>query len=891
MTKRTLVFALWVVSLFNIYAKNTSFVSGKVIDNKQKQVLPGATVMFISLVDSLKKQGTISGSNGTFSLELPKNKYALSVSFMGFKTYTDTLNVGAQDVELPTIMLTEDDALLEEVKIVETQAPAIQRGDTTLYDPDGYKVHLDATTRDLLNKMPGFFEIEGTLMAMGDTIREVLVDGKKYFRSDISRVLQFIPVKIIKKIVVYPYESDEAKKTGFQETTGGMTVNIITNLDSKALVRVQVAAGYGKDDRYAGEGNYNRIKDKSVISVNAEKRNVDVPLRVGKYSAGGSISGNKIENENLSARVGLERANMLNVRCFSRNNNSWSNSYNNREYLSGVLLGQTYSQNSASQKSSNGNDFDFIWGSNPKNKNSFMTALRFGNNDSKSANQDESVTHQHQELVNTTTNYSYSNNTNYDISANVNYTRKLNDKGRALTLVAKYDNRKSQKDRQQNSNTTNSDGSMVQDIKQTSKSENKSDNVSFGISLKEKLGKKGALSVGYNYRNHIQESDKKSMDFNETTSAYDMLDSLTSNTFENKSHVHVGRLAYQIRNKKTNLNAGVNITKTILESNESFPDIHYFDEGFLSFQPNLIMSYTTKTKRRISFSYNLKQQIPSISRLQDIVDNTNPMYISTGNPNLKLSSTHSFIFSSVKTNIKRKTFTRISFRAGMTNNMVTTNRIVAVNDTVVLGSYLLPAGGQFSRPVNLDGRLNMGLDMNQTWTSKKLKCKINSKTGINYNTTPNILNNVKSNAQRFNLSQGFSVSSNINEKIDFTMNTRSAYSIVENDNKNVSRNNYFSQNSSLNLYWNFFKRYIFKTDANHTYRGSSGVLSNNNRVYINLSLSKKLFEDNQGEIALSAYDLTNNQNELTRDINDIYISESYRPVLNKFYMVSFTYSL
>ncbi len=865
-------------------------LKGTILDGKEKLPLPGATIMLTNLSDSIKSDGTITGLDGKFEIEVPKGKYIFTASFLGFNKYQDTLLI--KDVaSLDTIQLFEEKSMLEEINVVSTLAPTFQRGDTTQYNPDAFKVNLDATAGDLLMKMPGFYSVDGKLLAMGDTIKEVLMDGKKFFGNNISQALNMIPPKIIKKIEVYQYKSDGTKHSGFEESTEGKTVNIVTNLDTNAFVKTDLAAGVGKEERYAGKANYNRFMESNHFNANAEKNNINVPLRINRGSGQNSISGDEMKNNNINANFGLRGDTDFSVNYSFNNSESGTVSSSNREYLTGSLIGQKlYNQNS-SQSASDNHSGGLRWSSRKNPKYYFSSSFQFSTSTSDSDNESSSRTLLNEDLINSSSNNSLTNNSSLSASGDVNFTRKLNQKGRSISTQLKYSYRSNQGDRKQLSETINSNGSTSQNINQISDNETLNNDITLGLSYNEKIGKKGHLSLGYRYRNYVQESDKETFDFDENIQEYSELDSLTSNNFENKSSVHVGKLGYRNEHGKFKTYAGIDFTNTHMENKELFPDESMFKEEFTTISPQIKLSYNSKKHKRFSLNYGMNQQIPSVSNLQDIVDNTNPLYISTGNPNLKLASRHSISFAMFRSNVKKSTFTTIQMKASLTNNMVAQNRVVAQNDTTVLGSYFLPAGGQFSQPVNLDGQFSLGIDGTFSFPLKKLKSKLNSRTGINFSRTPNILNNIKNEASRINVSQNFTLASNINEKIDFTINSNTDYSVVENTTSTTNQSGYFTQRTAVNLYWNFYKKFIFKTNTSQRYTGPSGTLEGNNRWFVNLSLSKKLFKDNKGEIAVSAYDIANNQNDVNRSVDDLYISESYRRTLNNFYMVSFSYKL
>ncbi len=888
--KSNIIIILFLCS-FNIVGQTNSLVKGTVLDYKTQNPLPGATIYLENLSDTLKSIGAITDYDGKINLTINQGVYHLNISYLGYTNFNDTINVNQETFLLDTIKLQEKKSIIKEVDVVSNLAPSFQKGDTTIFNPEAFKVSLDATAGDLLLKMPGFYHIEGKLIAMGDTIKEVLMDGKKIFGENISQALEMIPPKIIKKIEVYQYKSDETKHSGFEENTEGKTVNVITNLKTEDFIRAEVGAGKGKDNRCVGEAYYRRFSEKKRVGVNASKNNISVPLKINRFGGQNSISGDKVKNNNINANVGLSKASDINFNyAYNDSENESQNSFN-REYVAGSLNGRKLYNINYSNNETKNQRASLNWNTHKVSKYMITSSIQYTSNNAENNSSSQSETLQNNDLINSTDNNNVSDNSSLLVDGNINITRKLNKKGTSIATNVQYTYNSSQNNYKQNSETINEEDITTQSIDQLSNRENLNKNLSIGLSFNEKLGKNGHLSVGYRFLNYIQESDKRTYDFDKNVQQYNQLDSLTSSNYNNFNYIHVTKLGYRVKQKNIRTYIGIDYKNTTMKSKETFPEHFVLKKHFNSFSPQINLSYTSEKKKNYTLNYGMNQQIPSLQSLQDVVDNSNPLYISSGNPNLKPAFSHNIVFSFFSSNTKKSSLTTIQMRASMINNMVSQNRIVAVNDTVILGSYELPAGGQFSQPININGRYTLAISSTFSFPVKKLKSNLNSRTEIRYSHSPNILNNIKNYSNQSSATQNFTLSSNINEKIDFTITSTSSYSIVNNNSGTTNQLGYITQNSGVNLYWNFYKNFIFKTNTSQLFSESSGSLASNNKWYINLCLSKKLFKKNQGDISLSVYDIANNKDDVIRTVDDLYIAESYRKTLNQFYLVSFTYSL
>lgn len=104
---------------------------------------------------------------------------------------------------------------------------------------------------------------------------------------------------------------------------------------------------------------------------------------------------------------------------------------------------------------------------------------------------------------------------------------------------------------------------------------------------------------------------------------------------------------------------------------------------------------------------------------------------------------------------------------------------IAVNDTLLNNSVLLRAGSQLSQPINLNGYINANAFLTYGLPITKIKCNLNLNAGFNYARTPSQINNLLNLSDNYSVTGGFTLGSNINEKIDFTLNYMGTYNPVK----------------------------------------------------------------------------------------------------------------
>ncbi|MRT91996.1 TonB-dependent receptor [Ancylomarina sp. 16SWW S1-10-2] len=888
---RVTLFFLFLLLGTSINAQNNLSIKGKIIDSQEQGTLPGASIILISESDSINMQGTITNEKGDFIIKARPGRYKLQVSFIGYNTIQKSITIDKQSIDLSTLKLIENSEFLQEINIIETLPPTQQRGDTTVFNPHAFKINPDATAGELLAKLPGFTEIDGKLMTEGLQITEILVDGKKFFGKNMSQALATIPSDVIKNIEVFEYQSDDAKFTGIADKEELRSVNIVTTKTNKKLLFGELASGVGKENKYGFNGNINRLSDNNSLTLIGRSKNVNAPLRLNNRRFGkSSISGNDIQDDAIGLNITASKNNKELEFSYEYGNNEYQNKNTSvKNYTSEALEGQI--QNSTNN-STNGNanhnmDLRIKLNSNPKNRFLLNTTVKTTDTDSKSNS--FSDTYLVSKMINSNANMKTSENEYYNLRQSLNFARKLNKKGRIISLKASINYSNNDSDGKQVSETLNEDKEVSQNINRISDSKSTNTEIRTGISYSEPIGESGSFTTGYNYTNQSRKSDKNGYNLDSATNLYNELDELTSNQFNNTTQTNSARLAYKYQTKKHKITIGSDLEINSLKSEERFPNKNNFKKDFYAIKPNARYIYKINKNKRLSLKYNSQTNIPSVSDLQEVIDVSNPLFITIGNSNLEQSRTHTLSGMYRASNAEKGTHISIHTKMVSTSNSVGRNIIVAAKDTTINNDVFLSAGGQFSKPVNLHGKYYLTSSVSYSLPIKKLKSKLNINTRGMLSHSPILINSKKSYTHTWNIRHGMILSSNISDRIDFTFSSSSKYSNSKNNRSKGSE--YISQTTSLNMYWRFVKDFIFRTNASNNYQNNYSTHNQDIVWHLNLGLSSKVFKNKRGEISLTAYDLISQEDERSHIVKEMYTSDNYTNKLTNFYMLTFSYKL
>ena len=214
-------------------------LKGIVTGETDDETLPGAHIY----VGEDKKPTTVTNAMGEFTLkDLLPGELVITASFVGYQATSKKYLVKA-DTNVGMINLLPE--VLEEVVITAKPPLIIQKGDTTEFNANALKVPEDAELEDLLKKLPGFQIVDGKLMANGEEVKKIYIDGTEYFLSNPMAALQTLPASLVNKIKMFDGKSEEADFSGYDDGKRFRSLNIETKNPNQLKVFGKANLGYG----------------------------------------------------------------------------------------------------------------------------------------------------------------------------------------------------------------------------------------------------------------------------------------------------------------------------------------------------------------------------------------------------------------------------------------------------------------------------------------------------------------------------------------------------------------------------------------------------------------------------------------------------------------------
>ena len=181
--------------------------------------LPGALV---NLHTAQQKMATAVDVTGGFSFSGVRDSLVtISIKFMGFDSLSRTFSVDQTQAvnNLGVLKLHETTNLLNEVVVVAVN-PVVLKEDTVEYDARAYPVRDGDAVEEMVKKLPGVdVDKDGNVLANGEPITSIRLDGKDYFGDDVAAALQNLPADIVKNLQIIDDYGEQANLTGLKSGT------------------------------------------------------------------------------------------------------------------------------------------------------------------------------------------------------------------------------------------------------------------------------------------------------------------------------------------------------------------------------------------------------------------------------------------------------------------------------------------------------------------------------------------------------------------------------------------------------------------------------------------------------------------------------------------------
>lgn len=274
--KKTLAFILLIYIALPLLA--TTEIKGKIIDGGKQTPLDFVNVALFKQGSEIPTTGVSSDKEGVFTIPAIANgRYVLRISFIGYTTVNQNVNISGKPINVGTIKLLEDSKKLDEVVIVGQGSQMRFDVDKKIYSVDQSIAAAGGSASDVLKNIPSVkVDNEGNVSLRKDANVEVWVNGKPsgLTADNRAQVLQQMPAESIESIEIMTNPSAKFNPEG----TAGI-INLVMKKNRKAGYYGSLSGGlmYPTGGKLGGSVGAN---------INYSSSKIDAYLNIGYRAMG-----------------------------------------------------------------------------------------------------------------------------------------------------------------------------------------------------------------------------------------------------------------------------------------------------------------------------------------------------------------------------------------------------------------------------------------------------------------------------------------------------------------------------------------------------------------------------------------------------------------------------
>lgn len=919
------------------HAQATS-LRGKFQDASTQAVVPGVQVKLTDMADTSDVHRATAKDDGTFEiLGLGIHSYRLEATRLGYAPLRTIIRVTKKDQDAGVLALTAESVPVGGITVTESPAPAVQKADTTEYRASAVKTQRDATAEDLVQKLPGVTMEGGQIKAQGEAVRQVLVNGRPFFGSDPTAAMRNLPAEVVDRIQVYDRMSDQAEFSGFDDGQSQRTMNFVLR-DQRAKFG-KLYAGGGDQDRYQAGGNASFIHGATRVTLigmsnNINQRNFSLQDLFGgggggprittfggggggprggggqtiRFGGGGGFGGggafdpssflvNQQQGISTTHSGGVNYAGQwtrklaVTASAFLNYTDTRNLQTLTRQYLPPQDSTAFYDQDAITD-GHNGNqrvDARFEWTIDSLNSVIFQPRLYFQNTTSGS-DANAANTSALDALLSASRGATTDANDGNNLSNRLTLRHRFAKRGRNVSADINVGHTLRDGNGSQNSFSDYYQGTTVSDtVDQQTTAHSVTNSYSTRIAYTEPITKSLQAQAIYNPSGTHSTSDARGFDFDPITGAYAVPESALSNSYTSRNAIQNGGIAALYTHHLWKLLTNVSFQRQGLRSEQTFPGSDVIDRDFDNWLPSMILTGSFSNRRNLRLAWNTSTTTPSIGQLQNVVNNSNPLSLSTGNPALKPAYNHSVSLRLSEADPSRSRSKFLFMNVARSADPIANSTFTAPFDTTV-GGIFLGRGTQLTRPKNLDESWNGNLFGVWSRPLSKLKSILSLNGGLTYTRTPTEINTATNIASTYAIRPGVVLSSNISPNLDFTVSYWCTYTISNNTLTTSNTGDYFTHSAGLRLNQVVGRGIVLRQEVNHNLTTGVPTAYGQDVLLWNMTIGKKFLKDDRGEFRITTSDVLRQNRSVNRSVTETYVQDSRDQALGRYVQAVFTWS-
>ncbi|MFC4634976.1 TonB-dependent receptor domain-containing protein [Dokdonia ponticola] len=264
---------LIIVSLLPFFSFSQNTLQGVI---KEKDT--GVSIAFANVIlrDNSQelKGGTVSDELGAFSIVVPSGEYELTVSFLGYETWTKKIDIQS-DMKVEDIIIIPASEGLDEVIVTGQRKMIEYKADRLVFNVDNNISATGGDAMSVLNVAPGLVVQNGNISLLGKGSSRIMINGRivELSGDDLTNYLNSISASDIKsvEIITNPPAKYDAAGDG-----GLININLKKGVRDSWKNTTSLVYDQNTFNFYTLRNNFFYDKNKFRLSLSTSARTGDV---------------------------------------------------------------------------------------------------------------------------------------------------------------------------------------------------------------------------------------------------------------------------------------------------------------------------------------------------------------------------------------------------------------------------------------------------------------------------------------------------------------------------------------------------------------------------------------------------------------------------------------
>lgn len=841
-------------------------------------------------------------SNFFFWNKVPVGIARVNVWADGFITDSDTINVREGQTSQKNFFLTDRVIQLKAVTVKGKIPAMVYRGDTIRFNPKGINILEDDVARNILEQMPGVEVSEQSVKVAGKEVEKTYVDGKKIFGENPMDALNHLSANDV--VYISAYDEDEHKEQTQKNRRGkkrrvlnietksklvnSKEGNLITSIGGN--MEKQLLADH--DIRYGIGGTFNFFSEKMLVAINTMHNNLNwannqPQIFLNTKSPPQTYSENTFGGIDLSRRWEKETGFYKEIKggykfartALEANTRTLQEYFATDAFQQKSYLSQHRNINRHNKHTMNaGFDMnDKQWGTLAINytlstDNARQQTLQLINN---SIDKVESIGTLQQK----------NKGRSKDMQGSINWNKYFGNW--QYSVGTSYSNNSLKEEENRMNETKNEISGSLQEIISIP-SDREGDKWEGNTEIRRMLSKEKYTFIGLAYKFVADNRHINQIAWNKVTGEADLSNTYSYSNLLIEHTPQINAVFPNLGIIYLDFSAGWNYS--ILKDRKKTSHSNY-EKTFSAFTGEILLNLGSELSKKAghSLKYTINTVLPNITQLRVEIQNSNPYFISSGNPNLKASTVHKILW---------KEQYRFNDYGHWINSELTLNFIqnsISNKNTYFSEATYLPdfkyttiANSTLSNFENLNGAWSGDWRLSWLYPVNKIKSNFNTFFDSSYMHIPYYFDNRRDVSRITTISTGINLSTNLIPRLRYSTSWMIRYQYADNK-KNNQTNKILTNRLGINISCTPILKYLF---ANISYVYLLQNNKSNHQVekenILNIHAGAKLFK-RRGELSLTAFDILDSFRNNTILMKDNYTSYTERENLGRYFTINFAW--